>query len=193
MFITVTALLFYITLKWETIKTQNRNTKLTKHTWTWRLNPQFWSFKGNITNAQYKENMGIFSVQTIIYGACNLAIIFWIQHPLSSTDWLYKLLPQREQGWEKPVITMFLCCTCRPIWLTWQNIVLSKEQTFRLCRWQMESRCKYRLAEMGPKSTRTRTTRTHDYFLEYSVLVLQYFLWNAISTRTSAQVLWRYS
>ena len=40
----------------------------------------------------------------------------------------------------------------------------------------------------GSKCTRTQSTRTHEYFLEYSVLVLEYFLQTAISTHTSTRV-----
>ena len=41
----------------------------------------------------------------------------------------------------------------------------------------------------GSKCTRTQSTHTHEYFLEYSVLLLEYFLQNAISTHTSTRVL----
>ena len=41
----------------------------------------------------------------------------------------------------------------------------------------------------GSKCTRTQSTRTHEYFFEYSVLVLEYFLQTAICTHTSTRVL----
>ena len=35
----------------------------------------------------------------------------------------------------------------------------------------------------------SKCTRTHEYFLQYLVLVLEYFLQTAINTHTSTQVL----
>ena len=40
---------------------------------------------------------------------------------------------------------------------------------------------------MGPKRPCPQNNCTREYFLEYSVLVFEYFLRNAISIRTSTQ------